>query len=257
MKNAIFAFSVIASVVFVPAAQAEESGKFSLEAGVDYNSGKYGGSQSTDVLYVPVTAKYQSSLWSVKLTVPYLQITGPGNVINVLNGVTVTGAASTPVTRSGMGDVIAAATHNVYNSNSGFLINLTGKIKFGTASRSQGMGTGKNDYALQTDAYQVSGKFITFGTLGYRVYGSTAAYTLNNAYYGSLGVSYRFDQATNGGLMLDAGQKITATGASHKKAIVFINHKLDSSWKAQGYLLKGFTNSVPDWGGGASATYVF
>src|SRR5271169_2766734 len=109
MKNAILAASLIAPLVIVPvhSAYAAEGGKFSLETGMDYNTGKYGGTQSTDILYIPVTGKYQGQSWTLKLTVPYLRITGPGNVIDVINGVAPPGSFTTaPVTRSGLGDVV-------------------------------------------------------------------------------------------------------------------------------------------------------
>lgn len=259
MKNAILAASLIALFAIAPiqTAYAEESGKFSLETGMDYNTGKYGGTQSTDILYVPFTGKYQGKSWTLKLTIPYLQITGPDNVIN---GVGAAGTATTTrSTRSGMGDVLAAATHNAYNGGpAGLIVNLTGKVKFGTASSTNGfgLGTGKNDYAFQSDLFQVAGDHTTFGSFGYKVHGSPAGYTLNNVFYGSLGRSYKFDQETNGGMMLNLGQATTATGPSHIEAIFFASHKLDKNLKAQGYVLKGFTNSVPSWGAGATVAFL-
>jgi hypothetical protein len=261
MKNAMLAASLVSSLSLVPvqAAHAIGDGRFSLETGMDYNTGKYGGTQSTDILYVPVTGKYQGKEWTLKLTVPYLQISGPANVI-AINGAGLTGAAATNTrsTRSGLGDVVAAVTHNAYNGgSSGLVVNLTGKVKFGTASSANGLGTGKNDYSLQSDLYRVVGNLTTFGTLGYRVYGSPAAYTLNNAFFGWLGVSYKFGQETNGGIMLSGGQKITATGSSRQEVILFVNHKFEKAWKTQGYVLKGFTNGVPNWGAGATLAYLF
>ncbi|MEO8343023.1 MAG: hypothetical protein ABI536_04305 [Gallionella sp.] len=259
MKNAILAASLFASfATTIHLAHAEEGGKFSLETGMDYNTGKYGGTQSTDILYVPVIGKYQGKSWTLKLTVPYLRITGPANVINIMNGVSVTGGANTPLTRSGLGDVILGATHNAYTSGaSGVMINLTGKVKFGTASSAKGLGTGKNDYALQADLYKTTGSLTNFGTFGYKIYGSPIGYTLNNVFYGSLGVSYKFKPETNGGLVLALGQKTMATGSTHIEMLFFVNHKLDKNWKAQGYMLKGFTNGVPDLGAGASIVYLF
>jgi hypothetical protein len=232
-------------------AYAEEIENTTLETGMDYNTGKYGGTQSTNILYVPVTGKYQNKEWTLKLTVPYLRISGPSNVIN---GVGATGSASNTITtRSGLGDVIAAATHNIYYGRStGFVVNLTGKIKFGTANSTEGLGTGKNDYSLQSEIFQLAGNLTKFGILGYKVYGKPAGYTLNNIFYGSLGGSYKFNQETNGGVMLDLSEKNTPTGSSHVEAIFFASHKLKNNWKAQAYFLKGFTSSVPDWGVGAS-----
>lgn len=258
MKNATLAASLLTAIAIVPfqTAYAEEDGKFTLETGMDRNTGKYGGSQSTDILYVPFTGKYQGGSWTLKMTVPYLQITGPGNVINVINGIATTGAASTPITRSGLGDVVVAATRNAYNGgSSGFMVNLTGKVKLGTADSAKGLGTGKNDYAFQSELFQVTKSITTFGTLGYRFYGSPVGYTLNNIFYGSLGASYKYDQETNAGIMFTLSQKTTAKGSTHVETILFASHKLDKNWKTQGYVLKGFTNSVPSWGIGATISY--
>jgi hypothetical protein len=259
MKKTILAASLVTTFALIPfqAAHAELDGKFSLETGMDYNTGKYGGSQSTDILYVPFTGKYQGKEWTLKMTVPYLRITGPSNVVNGV-GQTVTYAGAPRTSRSGLGDVIVAATHNVYNGGAkGVMVNLTGKIKFGTADSTKWLGTGKNDYALESSVFQAFGDLTAFGTLGYKVYGSPAAYQLRNIFYGSFGGSYKYDQATNAGAMLILGQKVTATGSSREEALLFVNHKLDKNWKMQGYALKGFTNSVPDWGVGASVDYFF
>jgi len=258
MKYAILAASLVAPLALAPVqtACAGEGGNFTLETGAHYNTGKYGGTQSTEILYVPVTGKYRSGLWTMKVTVPYLQITGPANVINgVGQTVATTGAART--TRSGMGDVVASVSNTVYNdASSGLFANLTGKVKFGTASSAQGLGTGKNDYAVQSELYRVNDNLTTFGTLGYQIYGRPAGYRLNNAFYGSLGGSYKFDQETSGGILLSLGQKITTTGSSRAKALLFATRKLDKAWKMQGYVLRGFTRSVPDWGAGVTVSYL-
>jgi hypothetical protein len=260
MKNAILATGLIASFVSaaVQTAHAEEAGKLTLETGMDYNTGKYGGTVSTDLLYVPFTAKYQGKEWTLRLTVPYIQVTGPASVISVMNGASLAGGvpSNIPQTRSGLGDIIGSASHNVYNGgNSGLMANLTGKVKLGTASLSQGLGTGQNDYALQTDVYQVREKHTLFGTLGYKIYGSPPGYKLDNVFYGYFGDSYKFDQANSGGAMLNLGQKVVSTGSPIVEAIFFVNHKLDPTWKVQGYFLKGFTNGVPDYGLGATLAH--
>ena len=105
--------------------------------------------------------------------------------------------------------------------------------------------------------FKVSRDFTKFGIVGYKIYGSPAGYKLNYILYGSLGGSYKFDQETNGGKMLSLGQKTTTTGSSRMEAIFFVSRKLDKTWKAQGYVLKGFTNSVPDFGAGATIAYQF
>lgn len=260
MKTPLIAATMICSVAAMLPCQtvyAAGAGKFSLATGLHYSTGNYGGNQSTDILYIPVTGKYQWDAWSLKLTVPYLQITGPGNVIKGV-GQTRTTATAARTTHSGLGDVVAAASHPVYyDSTAGLMVNLTGKIKFGTADSTQGLGTGADDYALQSGLYKTVGKLTAFGTIGYKIYGQPAGYTLNNVFYGSLGGSYKVDNETSGGMMLNLRQKATATSSPLSEAFLFISQKLDSNWKSQGYVLKGFTNASPNWGAGATAIYLF
>ena len=59
---------------------AADAGVFSITSGVDYSSGKYGSQDRTDITSIPVIGKYEVDSWVFKLTVPYVSITGPGNV---------------------------------------------------------------------------------------------------------------------------------------------------------------------------------
>lgn len=259
MKNATYIAIFFAACTTMPAVGAESGGRLSVETGASYTTGKYGGARSTSMTYVPFTAKYRVESWTLKLTVPYLRITGPASAINMLNGVNLTGTAAdaAPVTRSGLGDVQASATRIAYNGGeSGLVVNVTGKVKLGTASSSEGLGTGKNDYSVQSELFRVKERVTTFGTLGYRVYGSPAGYSLRNVFYGSLGGSYKLDQELQGGVLLNLGQKATATGSQRMESIFFLNRKIDEAWKAQGYVLKGYTNAVPDWGVGVTVNYL-
>lgn len=54
---------------------------FSVSTATDFTTGNYGGATSTDIWYVPFTARYDKDRASFRVIVPYLNITGPGNVI--------------------------------------------------------------------------------------------------------------------------------------------------------------------------------
>ena len=249
--------AMLLGALFIPTVYAGE-GNFSLTSGFDYSSGKYGGTQSTDILYIPLTGTYEVDRWSFKLTVPYVRITGPGGVIRDIGGFRSTSSAPR-TTESGLGDIVAGATYNVYNSGgaNALLVDLTGKVKFGTADETKSLGTGENDYAAQADIFKTFDKLTAFGTLGYRVLGSPADTPLNNVFYGSLGGSYKFTPATSGGLIFDLREKASTSGAPQRELTAFIAHKLDQSWKAQAYAVKGFTDGSPNWGAGATITRTF
>lgn len=58
--------------------------QFSVSAGADYSTGKFGGSTATDVWNVPLVGRWDSGALTLKLTVPWIRITNAGGVIPVL-----------------------------------------------------------------------------------------------------------------------------------------------------------------------------
>ncbi|MHB1331628.1 MAG: transporter family protein [Sulfuriferula sp.] len=254
--NTIQASALVALIVVSSQAIAGDSG-LSFTTGLDYSSGKYGGTQSTDITYIPLTGKYETGRWVFQLTVPYVRITGPGNVTQ--GGIVLRSGQTTRTTQSGLGDIVAGATYNAYAGNGPdpLLIDLTGKVKFGTADEKKGLGTGSNDYAAQVDMYKGMGQFTALGTVGYKVFGNAPGLKLDNVFYGSVGGVYKISQQTSGGLILDLRQKVVSTGASQRDVTAFISHKINQDWKAQVYAVNGFSNASPDWGAGAMLTRIF
>lgn len=248
-------------------------------AGVDYTSGKYGTSTTTDITQVPFTLGYDTGDWSFKLTVPYIHVTGPSDVIpgvgTVNNGnpkgrgkgkkqavAVVPTPTPTPSTSngsaSGLGDVIAAATYEAYsNKAANFGIDLTGKVKFGTADADKGLGTGKNDYTAAVDLYKGFGAWTVFGGVSYTWLGSSQYIRLNNVFGANVGASYKLNQQSSIGAYYDYREKASNAGASRSELTGYYSYKFASAWKAQAYVSKGFSDGSPDWGVGASVVYSF
>jgi hypothetical protein len=236
-------------------AWADDAGNFSVASGFDYSSGKYGSADTTDILTIPVVGFYNSGLWMFKLTVPYVRITGVGGVLSDGRRVKSTTATANArsTTHSGLGDVIAAASYNLYSgSDDGLRVDLTGKIKFGTADTT--LGTGKNDYAAQADVYQSFDGFTAMGALGYEVLGSPAGVDMNNVVYGVLGGYYQMSGQTGGGLEMKVAQKPSAIGAEQRELTAYAIHRIDENLKIRGYVLKGFADGSPDSGFGVLLT---
>lgn len=225
-----------------------------LMTGFDYSSGDYGATQSTDILYVPFTAKYQTEPWTFKLTVPYIRITGPGNVVGggTEGSIVVGGGSATRNTASGLGDVVAAVSYDLLPSP---LVQVTGKVKFGTADHKTGLGTGENDYAAQLDVAQTYGKVTPFGTLGYKTLGNPPGYKLNNEAYGSLGFSYKFSPVTSGGLIYDYKQAATSYGTASQDLVAFTVYKQTRALSWIGYVVGGLSNGAPNSAVGVQVSY--
>ncbi len=232
------------------------AGSLSLTSGMDFSSGKYGGTTETSVIYIPVSGKYETENWLFKLTVPYISITGPANTTpNIGQAVYEEDDVRTD---SGLGDVVASTSYSLVNSaRSGLIIDVTGKVKFGTADKYRGLGSGVNDYYGETSVYKIFGRASAFGTLGYKVYEPAVGYTLDNVFYGSLGISNKLDARSSAGLIYDYRQPTAVWSDPQSMWTIFLNRKISDKWKAQTYFFKGTGTSSPDLGGGALLTQSF
>ncbi|MBP6057438.1 MAG: hypothetical protein KA524_03300 [Nitrosomonas sp.] len=72
---------LISSLLFLCSCPIVLANGFSVSTATDFTTGNYGGATSTDIWYVPFTARYDKDRASFRVIVPYLNITGPGNVI--------------------------------------------------------------------------------------------------------------------------------------------------------------------------------
>ncbi len=278
-REDILRSAVVVTAIFMalPVARAGDSGTYYATVGGDYSSGKYGQATRTTIWDVPFSAGYSGSLWSFRVTVPYLHVSGPSNVIpgigvvrnnnpigRGLNRLLGVGGVTPPSTvtsgtASGLGDVVAQATlHAVKDTSSQFELDVTGRVEFGTASANKGLGTGQNDYGAEVDAYKGLGaSWTAFGGVGYTNLGSSRYIQLRNVWSANVGVNYAMDNADSAGLYLFYQQRPSVYGYSRQEATLYYNHKVDRSWALQGYMLGGFANGSPDYGFGASAKYTF
>jgi len=244
-----------AGMFVVLGAQAQES-LLTLGAGLHHSSGDYGTGTTTRITTLAATGRYESGLWVYKATVPYLEVSGASSVIPGVGRVR--GGAAPSRTESGLGDIVLSATYAAYYDRSGKLgIDLTGKLKLGTAEAAEGLGTGEHDVIFLADVYRTFDRVTGFGGIGYHILGDSAFLTLDNVWSANLGASYKLDERDNVGIMLEGRQRV-APGASPQRELtgLFVR-KLDRFWKAQAYALIGLANGSPDWGAGLSLARPF
>lgn len=229
----------------------------SLTTGFDYTTGKYGGSTSTNILYVPVTGKYQTDDWFVKLTVPYISMSSDGSgVVRGSGKIKATTPTSSTTTQSGLGDVVASAGFTVLEKDA-LLLDLVGNIKFGTADESKNLGTGANDYSAQLDGFYTLRKTTLFATAGYKIVGAPEGATVNNIAYGTLGASQKISEKTSAGAMLDVAQSSSVFNDGTREVSVFVAQKISQTLKVQASVLRGLSDSSPDFGGSLMVTGSF
>jgi hypothetical protein len=249
-KPLLFAVGLVSVTTTVVAQTRDDSFKTSISVGVDRSTGKFGGTEKTDITYVPTTLKLENNDMTLKLSVPYINISGPSNVVGGAGNAPIVTSNSQNATRrtaSGLGDVVASAGFNVgRNVEGGYGVDLVTKVKFPTADEKQGLGTGKRDYSVQFDGFSISGKTTYFGTMGYKKMGDTSTIDFRDTAFGAFGVARALNRKSQMGIIYDHRQASVSGVASQKEITLFITNQLAKELRLQAYLVGGLTNSSVD-----------
>jgi hypothetical protein len=253
---------LIRSVAVLPAlllasAAAAADGELAAGAGIDYSQGDYGTGAETKILSIPFMLRYDTDAWKLKLTVPYLRVTGPGNVIPGIgrNG---RGRQAEETTESGIGDTTVSATYTAYyNAASQLGFDLTGKLKLPTADENRGLGTGSTDVSFQGDLYKTIDRLTVFGGLGYTRFGHSDVVELKNAFYYEVGASTLFTKTDSVGASLYGREAVVEGGSPQRELTFFWNRRVAKERRLQAYVLMGLADGSPDWGVGVSALFSF
>lgn len=252
LVNSVFVLVGVTLTLTGNIAAAQIDSSVTLSSGAEYTRGDYGGTQDVEDWYFPFTVNVDTGRIAYRLTVPYLRVRAPeGTVVTEPGGSPVTGAGKLK-TESGLGDIVGSITFYdlINNLELGVAVDLTGKVKLGSADEDDGLGTGENDYSLQLDTYKYFDQFALLGSVGYKVRGEPSGIELENVVFGAIGGVYRLPSENRLGVIFDYRESAIRDGDSVRELSAFFTHKLDKSWQLQYYALAGFSDSSPDWGAG-------
>lgn len=251
------------ALVLSVSARADESA-LGAGAAANYTSGKYGSKTTTSITSLPFFLSYNTDDWTVKLTVPYLIVAGGTGVVPGVGATVNTnpkgrgrhGAGSIAM---GLGDITSALSYDAYfNEEARFGVDLTGKVKFGTANRDQGLGTGQNDYTAEVDLFKAFDGLSLLADAAYTSLGSSPYIRLKSGVAsGSLGGSYKLSERASLGLSVNASGAVSAASGASRDVTASAGWKLAPQWRLQAYVLKGSGAGGPDFGGGASINGTF
>ncbi len=238
------------ALAFALASASAAAQSVTWSTGFEYSSGDYGGTEDIEDFYVPVTGRLDLERVSFDLTVPYLSVRAPvGTVVTEPGGEPLPGSGET-VTESGVGDVIAGMTIYDVVYLDDFALDLTGRVKFGTADEDKGLGTGENDYMLRTDLYRFVGQLTMVGSLGYKFRGDPAGGDLDNVWLGSIGGIYAPGDQHRFGMFYDYRESALTDGDALAEVSAFATRRVNDRFTLQFYAFTGFGDSSPDWGAG-------
>lgn len=260
MRIVVAAALLAASVGAGAQGPGSADGQLTLGTGLHYSSGDYGTPVTTTILSIPFTARYDRGPWSLRASLPWVEVSGANTVVpgfgRVNPGGRGRGSPAGESTTSGLGDLVASATYAAYYDRASQLgVDLTAKVKLATAD--EGLGTGEHDFAALADVFKVVDRVTWFAGVGYHMLGSSASFPLDDVWSWSAGASYRIDARDSAGLVYDARERASPGSGALSELTAFWSRRLDRAWKTQVYLLKGFANGSPDWGAGLSLAYSF
>lgn len=239
-----------------------------FSTGVDWSTGSYGASPDTEILFVPTQIGYRWERFPVtptlldelefRLTIPYLRVDGPGFIVDGVPTVT-------PViesgARDGIGDVVLQATWRLLPEVDSMLpmFEVGGRVKFPTADRDKGLGTGEFDTAVQAGLAQSFGPYSIFGfggigpislfaSAGYRTLGDPPGFSLRDGPFTSGGMSLRIAERYGIGISYDWRRSATASTDDIQELVPFGWVDVGSRFRVGPYGVVGFSNGSPDFG---------
>jgi hypothetical protein len=249
---------IIAAVLGIsaPIVQAD---KWVYGAAVEFESGSYSTSETTDIITLPVYITFYNERWGFGAEIPYVSITGSNDVIPSGNGQSAghgkgqnatPDSTSTTSTRSGFGDLSLSVSYALTepDSDSAIFYEVSGAVKLATADESQNLGTGENDYSVMLKASKAYGNWSPNVTIGYQFTGDTAVENYNDVYFYSIGSGYQVSEVSSVGVEYRFKQSITdsdddtaSIGASYTRVL---NRYFDLGVSAS----TGLTDNSADFG---------
>jgi hypothetical protein len=233
-----------------------------FSTGIDYVAGKYGAkcavsitnlsctTTGTTVFEIPATAMLQLGRLRLEVTVPYVDIEGPGKFAgNFGLPVIVAPASNEPKHRSGLGDFSIGAAWLIAREGTVLpAVEIAGITKLPTASGN--LGTGKTDYGAQVNLYRTLLPGLTaYGSLGYLWVGDINTIKLHSGPRATAGADFKFWSLGAGAL--GDFQRSTWQGApSFATLNPYVTWHIIGGVGVQLYTVIGLTRSSPSHGVG-------
>jgi hypothetical protein len=139
-----------ALLVFPAAAYADEQkdsgqsapGTWRISTGVNYSQGDYGEVQDTKVVSAPIAVKYRRGGFSVRVSVPYVHIDGPGSLLDTPQGRDAGFGDDSGFDDNGGSSSNSGSGSSSSNSGSGSSGSSSGSGSSGSSGSSGGSGSG-------------------------------------------------------------------------------------------------------------------
>jgi len=221
----------------------------SLGFGAYYASGDYGEADTTEIFYFPLSYEANIGKWGFQVVAPWLEVTGLGNVLVNVGGVTRAVAGTSRVTSSGIGDVIASAIYRFDPlSSAAPFIDLRLDVKLPTADENKSLGTGEADFSMQIDLSKNMGNSVVFATFGRNHRGKSSLYSgLRDSSFAQLGLARPITERWNAGIFYDYREAASSYSQESHELVPYMSWQLSEKWSFTTLTTVGFTDASADY----------
>lgn len=228
-----------------------------LSLGTEFVSGEYGGDERVDEWYTRLSAWTRLGRVSLQLTVPWLSVDAPSGTIIDGPGGPIVGDGPRS-TESGLGDITASLTvRDLWTTRGGDMaLDLTGRVKLGTADEETGLGSGETDFTLQADYFAFYDRWTGLLSLAYVVRGDPDEYELEDGLVAAAGGLFRIASAGRVGLFVEYREAAYRDNDDPVELSGFVSWRT-GGWRTSLTLRAGLSDSAPDWGTGLSVATLF
>lgn len=211
-----------------------------LDSSFIFAQGRYGLATDTDVFIALVSPTYESGDWRLQASLPYVHLKGPATVVGN------TGPSTVSRSASGVGDASLSVFRKLASDLPGWTTSIGAKVKFPTADKNKGLGTGEFDESVQVDVLKSGGGITPFATFGYQFLGHSVSYPMKSGFFATTGIVSKVSTSNTLGLAANWRERTIDQGKQAIEAMVFAQHKLTESSHIQVFFMRGFTDASPD-----------
>jgi hypothetical protein len=231
-----------------------ERDESSLTGGLEYERGDYETPDTTSVWRIPLEYAWRRGDISLGVAVPLLYAESDGTITvssktsrRRRGAVPATSTVSGSESASGIGDIqVSGSYHLPADYRRELAYRLTGIVKFGTASSSDGLGTGENDFALEGGAVKQIDEYVLSATLGYEFNGDPDDFDYHDVAYGSIGVAKWLPRKRGAGASLFASEAVIPGADAPLEITAFYRHPVDDRRDLYLYVTRGLSDASPD-----------
>lgn len=229
--------------------------------GIDHRSGGYGLERDSELWYAPFGVKLlfpdlgltptRYDQLELAVTLPYLAISGPAEVVFVGGGAAATDRRTLVSSREqGIGDLAARATWIWLPPLEARLpaLELTGRLRLPTGDERDGLGSGAVETSGQLDLYRSFGPVTPFLGIGYRFFSDSDRYRLRDGLLATAGIAAQLREGLSAGAWVDWRRAATRGADDPFELLPYLAIRLPGRVSLSPYGVIGLSDGSADWG---------